>query len=169
MYKDTPVNHEEVEKQMELLGLTSVGKASIREIKRLIDNIETATGERYVRMEMGIPGLPPSQIGVEAEITALKEGVAAIYPDIDGIIPLKNEIARFVKLFMNTEVTPRACIPTVGSMQGSFAAFMTLTRMYPQKDTILFLDPGFPVHKQQCRVLGIPHDSFDVYDFRVRN
>ena len=166
MREDTPINFAEVEKQIELMNLTSVGKSSIREIKRLVDNIEEATGERYVRMEMGIPGLPPAQIGVDAEIEALRKGVAAIYPDIDGIKPLKNEIARFVKLFMNTTVSPKSCIPTVGSMQGSFAAFTTLTRMYPGKDTILFLDPGFPVHKQQCRVQGIPVDSFDVYNYR---
>ncbi len=166
MRKDTPINFAEVEKQIELMNLDSVGKSSIRLVKRLVDNIEEATGERYVRMEMGIPGLPPSKIGVEAEIEALQKGVAAIYPDIDGIKPLKNEIARFVKLFMNTTVSPKSCIPTVGSMQGSFAAFATLTRMYPGKDTILFLDPGFPVHKQQCRVQGIPFDAFDVYNYR---
>jgi aspartate/methionine/tyrosine aminotransferase len=166
MREDTPINFAEVEKQIELMNLTSVGKSSIREIKRLVDNIEEATGEHYVRMEMGIPGLPPAQIGVDAEIEALRKGVAAIYPDIDGIKPLKNEIARFVKLFMNTTVSPKSCIPTVGSMQGSFAAFTTLTRMYPGMDTILFLDPGFPVHKQQCRVQGIPFDAFDVYNYR---
>jgi aspartate/methionine/tyrosine aminotransferase len=166
MQKETPVNQQEVDKQIELMGLAGVGKASIREIKRLIDNIEQATGVKYIRMEMGVPGLPSSSIGTEAEIQALKDGVAAIYPDIDGIKPLKNEIARFVKLFMDTEVTPRTCIPTVGSMQGSYAAFMTVSRMYPGKDTILFLDPGFPVHKQQCKVQGIPHESFDVYNYR---
>ncbi len=166
MRKDTPISYDEVQKQIKELNLEDVGRASIREIKRLIDNVEEATGDKYVRMEMGIPGLPAAEIGVEGEIEALRSGVAATYPDIDGIKPLKNEIARFVKLFMNTDVSPRACIPTVGSMQGSFAAFLTTSRMYPGKETILFLDPGFPVHKQQCRVLGIPHDSFDVYNYR---
>jgi len=166
MREDTPIDFKEVQKQIELMSLSNVGTASIREIKRLVDNIENATGERFVRMEMGIPGLPPAQIGVEGEIEALQKGVAAIYPDIDGIKPLKEEISRFVKLFLNTEVSSKGCIPTVGSMQGSYAAFLTLTRMYPAKDTILFLDPGFPVHKQQCKVMGIPFDSFDVYNYR---
>ncbi len=166
MQEDTPIDFQEVKKQIELLNISDVGKASIREIKRLIDNIEMATGQQYIRMEMGIPGLPPSPIGVEAEIEALKAGVAAVYPDIDGIKPLKEEISRFVKLFINAKVSSKGCIPTVGSMQGSFATFMTITRMHAQKDTILFLDPGFPVHKQQCKVLGIKHDSFDVYNYR---
>jgi len=38
--------------------------------------------------------------------------------------------------------------------------------MYLNKDTVLFIDPGFPVHKLQLRVQGIPWESFDVYNFR---
>jgi hypothetical protein len=41
-------------------------------------------------MEMGVPGLAPVQIGVEAEIAALRQGVAAIYPDIFGIRSKKD-------------------------------------------------------------------------------
>lgn len=164
--KDTPIPFDVVKKQIELLGLENVGRASIREIKRLVDLVEEETGQKYVRMEMGIPGLPPAQVGIDAEIEALQSGVAAIYPDIDGIASLKREISRFVKLFMNIDVHPRGCVPTVGSMQGSFAAFLTVTRMYPGKDHILFIDPGFPVHKQQCRVQGVPFESFDVYNYR---
>ncbi len=162
----TPIPAEVVDKYAKQMNLDSVGKASIREIKRLVDLVEAETGERYVRMEMGIPGLEPARVGIDAEIKALNAGVAAIYPDIDGTPGLKKEIARFVKLFMNQDVEPYCCIPTVGSMQGSFAAFMTVTRMDKKKDTILFLDPGFPVHKQQCRVQGVPFDSFDVYNYR---
>lgn len=164
--KDTPIPFKEVKREIENMNLHSVGKASIREIKRLVDNIEAATGMRYIRMEMGIPGLPPTAIGVEAEVAALKKGVAAIYPDIDGLSELKSEISRFVKLFMNVNVQPRGCVPTVGSMQGSFASFITTSRLNRGKDTILFIDPGFPVHKQQCRVMGTPFDSFDVYNYR---
>jgi aspartate/methionine/tyrosine aminotransferase len=164
--QDTPIPFEIVQEEIRKMNLASLGKASIREIKRLVDNIEAACGQKYIRMEMGIPGLPPTQIGVDAEIEALKKGVAAIYPDIDGIAPLKKEISRFVKLFMNIDVDPRSCMPTVGSMQGSFASFITTTRMYAGKDTVLFIDPGFPVHKQQCKVLGIPFESFDVYEYR---
>ncbi len=164
--KDTPINYEIVKRKIEESQLESVGKATIRDIKRLVDQIEAETGERFIRMEMGIPGLPPNQIGVEAEIEALKSGVAAIYPDIFGIAPLKKEISRFVKLFLNIDVSPEACVPTVGSMQGGFATFMTISRMNKDKDTTLFIDPGFPVHKQQHKVLGVKFEAFDVYDYR---
>lgn len=163
---DTPINYKIVKRNIEESNIGNLSKATIREIKKLIDEIEKATGEKYIRMEMGIPGLPPAKVGVDAEITALKKGVASKYPDIQGIPELKKESSRFVKLFLDVDVDPEGCIPTVGSMQGSFAAFITLNRMYKEKDVILFLDPGFPVHTQQLKVLGQKWETFDVYDYR---
>ena len=94
---------------------------------------------------MGVPGLASPEIGINAEIKALRSGVSSKYPMIDGVVPLKNEISRFVKYFLNIDVNPKGCIPTVGSMQGGFAAFLMLTKIDPVKDTVLFIDPGFPV------------------------
>jgi aspartate/methionine/tyrosine aminotransferase len=164
--KDTPIKREIVDKLIKENNINDIGKASIRVIKKLVDDIEKESGEKFVRMEMGVPGLPPAQIGVNAEIEALKQGVAAIYPDIHGIPELKYEISRFVKLFLDIDVNPMGCIPTVGSMQGGFAAFLLINNLFKGKDTTLFLDPGFPVHKQQHRVLDIKFESFDVYNYR---
>ncbi|MGM0648868.1 MAG: aminotransferase class I/II-fold pyridoxal phosphate-dependent enzyme [Bacteroidota bacterium] len=166
MKKETPIKSSVVDKYLAQNNIESVGKASIREIKKLVDDIEKDSGERFVRMEMGIPGLPAAEVGINAEIKALKSGVASIYPDIQGIPELKTEMSRFVKNFLNVDVAPEHCLPTVGSMQGGFAAFMTTTRRQKGKDTVLFIDPGFPVQKMQCKVLGIPFETFDVYDYR---
>ncbi len=164
--KNTPINYEIVARKIKESRIENIGRASIRELKKLVDEIEAETGEKFIRMEMGIPGLPAAEIGVQAEIEALKTGIANTYPDIQGIPQLKTEASRFVKLFLNIDVDPEGCIPTVGSMQGSFGTFITTSRMYKEKDTILFLDPGFPVHKQQLKVLGQKWESFDVYDYR---
>lgn len=164
--KNTPINREIVDRLIKKNKINDLGKASIRVIKKLVDDIEQESGEKFVRMEMGVPGLPPAQIGVNAEIEALKQGVAAIYPDIHGIPELKNEISRFVKLFLDVDVDPMGCVPTVGSMQGGFAAFLLINNLFKGKDTTLFIDPGFPVHKQQHRVLDIKFESFDVYNYR---
>jgi aspartate/methionine/tyrosine aminotransferase len=146
--------------------IKSVGAASIREVKKIIDDVEGATGEKFIRMEMGIPGLPSTQIGLDAQIQALKDGVAAKYPDIYGTKELKHQTALFVKNFININVPDDCCVPTVGSMQGGFASFLTLSRMNPAKSKVLFIDPGFPVQKSQCRILGIETEHFDVYDYR---
>jgi len=164
--KDTPINSEVVSRHVAESKIRNIGTASIREIKRLINGIEKETGEKFIRMEMGVPGLPPSQIGVQAEIEALQRGVAAIYPDIEGTPVLKEEASRFAKLFLDIDVDPANCVPTVGSMQGGFAAFLTLSKLSKEKDTTLFIDPGFPVHRQQQIVLGMKYESFDVYEYR---
>jgi aspartate/methionine/tyrosine aminotransferase len=164
--KSTPIDFEIVERKLAETRIGDLGIASIREIKRLIDMIEKDSGQRYIRMEMGIPGLAPVQIGIEAEKMALDMGIPAIYPDIYGRAELKKEISRFVKLFLNIDVNTDGCIPTVGSMQGSFASFMTLNRMHKDRGQTLLINPGFPVHMQQLRILGIETLTFDVYNYR---
>jgi aspartate/methionine/tyrosine aminotransferase len=162
----SPFDKKVVDEKIKELRISDAGKASIREIVALVNLVEEATGQKYIRMEMGVPGLPPTQIGVEAEIDALQKGVAAIYPMVDGIKPVKAEGARFVKNFLNIDVSPAGCIPTVGSMQGTFAAFMAAANAVKGKDTTLFIDPGFPVQKQQMQVLGQKFETFDVFHYR---
>ena len=166
MMSNTPIPPLVVEEKIAALEVEEIGHASIREIVQLVSSIEAATGIKYIRMEMGIPGLPPSQVGVEAEIAALRNNVASLYPQIDGIPVLKSEASRFVKMFMDVEVSPQGCIPTVGSMEGSYAAFLVTAAREKERDTALFIDPGFPVQKQQMLVMNQKYISFDVFDFR---
>jgi len=147
-------------------GLKDPGKASIREIVNLVNLLEKKTGIKFIRMDMGVPGLPSPDIAVTAEINALQNGVASRYPAIEGVAELKMEASRFVNLFLDVEVSPAGCLPTCGSMQASFICFLTLNRIYPDRQATLFIDPGFPVHTQQIQVLGHKMYSFDIYDFR---
>lgn len=164
--KNTTVNPEIVKKYIDQLQIKDLGRASIREIVGLVNFIEEESQTRFIRMEMGVPGLPPAKYGVEAEIKALESGVASIYPMMDGIKPLKYEASRFIKLFMDVDVDPASCIPTCGSMQGTYAAFLVAGNVDAKKDTTLFIDPGFPVQKQQMTVMGHKFESFDVFAFR---
>lgn len=164
--KETPINYDVVTRHLLESRIRSIGSATIREIKRLISGIEKETGEKFIRMEMGVPGLEPTAIGVQAEIDALKRGVAAIYPDIEGIPALREEASRFARLFLDISVDPAHIVATVGSMQGGFASFLTLSRLHKERDTTLFIDPGFPVHRQQHVVMGMKYEGFDVYNYR---
>jgi aspartate/methionine/tyrosine aminotransferase len=160
------ISKEKVDQEIAKLKISDLGNATIREIVALVNAVEARTGIRYIRMEMGIPGLPPAKVGVEAEIEALKRGVASIYPMVDGVKELKQEASRFIKKFMGIELDPRGCIPTVGVMQGSYIAFMAAGNADVKKDTVLFIDPGFPVQKQQMMVMGMKYANFDVFDYR---
>ncbi|TCN64725.1 aspartate/methionine/tyrosine aminotransferase [Acetobacteroides hydrogenigenes] len=162
----TPIDIETVDRLKRESGIANVGKSSIRELVKLVVQIEKATNSQFVKMEMGVPGLATPAIAIEAEIEALRSGVTAVYPSIEGIDPLKKEMSRFVKNFLNVEVREEGCIPTVGSMQGGMAAFMVANRCDKAKDTVLFIDPGFPVQKNQLRMLGMKYETFDVYNYR---
>jgi len=161
-----PVAQEIVEKYISHLRIKDLGKASIREIVALINYIEEESKVKFIRMEMGVPGLPAAKVGVEAEIKALQSGVASVYPMMDGIKPLKYEASRFIKTFMDVTVDPQSCIPTSGAMQGTFAALLVAGNVDKHKDTTLFIDPGFPVQKQQMVVMGHKFDTFDIFDYR---
>jgi aspartate/methionine/tyrosine aminotransferase len=147
-------------------GIPALGSASIREISHLVDLIEAKTGIRFVRMEMGVPGLPAPSVAIEAEIKALKSGMASLYPEISGIPTLKEEASRFIRLFLNVSISREGCIPTVGSMMGGMVSFLVANRNDRSKEGTLFIDPGFPVQKQQVKMIGHDYHSFDVYNFR---
>ena len=157
-----------VEAIMAQCGVDNLDNASIRDTVKIANLLEKATGEKFIRMEMGVPGLSPSRIGTEAEIQALQQGVAQFYPMLEGYPQLSEEASRFVKNFMDIDIRPESIIPTVGAMQASYVAFMALTECYQEKDTILFIDPGFPVQKTQLEVIGKPYITFDIYEYRGR-
>ncbi len=162
----TIIDPEIVKSTLRHKNITDLDHSTIREVVTIVNEIEERTGEKFIRMEMGVPSLPPSTIAINGEIQALKNGVASKYPMLEGVQTFKNEASRFVKAFMNLDVYPAGCIPTVGSMQGSYALFMGISQIWPSKDTILFIDPGFPVQKIQLGVLDIKFETFDVFHYR---
>lgn len=151
---------------LQSMHIPSAGEATIRQTVAIAEELERITGQQFVHLEMGSPGLPASRIGIEAQKEALDEGVASKYPNIAGIQPLKTEASRFIKAFLNIDVRPEGCVPTVGSMMGTFASFIITTHLDKEKDTILFINPGFSVQPLQAKVLGYKRESFDVYDCR---
>ncbi|MGI6814499.1 aminotransferase class I/II-fold pyridoxal phosphate-dependent enzyme [Bacteroides sp. KG123] len=164
--KNTPIERQLVNKTIEDFHIADFAKATIREVKAIAAKVETISGMEFIKMEMGVPGLPPSEIGVKAEIEALEHGIASLYPDINGLPSLKKEASCFIKAFINVEVAVEGCVPVTGSMQGTFASFLTCCQCDEKKDTILFIDPGFPVQKQQLLVMGHKFETFDVYEYR---
>lgn len=163
----TPISSELVQQSMDELHIKEIGKATIRQMVGLSQLVEQKTGQRFIHFEMGSPGLPACEVGIEAEKQALDSGVASIYPNIAGVPELKNAASRFVKAFLDVDVAPEGCIPTVGSMMGSFSMFLTTVHSrLPERDTVLFINPGFPIQPFQVKMLGFQQESFDVYDYR---
>ena len=163
---NTPLDYNIVTETIVSMQLGDFSGATIRDIAMLAGKLEQKTGQPFIHLEMGVPGLKPSQIGIDAEKKALDDGCAAIYPPNAGVDRLKQAASKFIKAFIGIDLQPQGCIATVGSMQGTFAVFTTLHLAMPERDTILFIHPGFPVQTDQCKVIGLKSMGLDIHDYR---
>lgn len=147
-------------------NVADLSNATIGEVLLVAQYLEKKTGIPFIRMDQGSPGLPINKYGVEAEKKALDSGIGSQYPAAAGVPELKDAASRFVKAFIDVDITPRSCVPTTGSVAASFGSFIACTQRIPGKDKVLFIDPGFPIQKSQLRVLGIDWKMFDIYSYR---
>lgn len=148
------------------MGIENIAQATIRQCVAVSSALEEQTGETFIHLEIGSPSIPASEIGVEAQIDALRRGVASVYPNISGEPVLKETASQFIKAFIDLDIDPKGIIPTVGSMQGCYNLLLECSQLNPKKDTILYIDPGFPVQHTQAEVLGIKSEGFDIYEYR---
>lgn len=85
-----PLDIDRMESVVRRLSIMDLSSATIRQICALAASLENEAQERMVHLEIGNPGLDAENIGVEAEIGALRRGVANKYPNISGIPELKK-------------------------------------------------------------------------------
>lgn len=161
-----PLNDQQLQQALALAGVTDLSVATIRQICSVSAALSEMAHEPFVRLELGNPGLPPAQIGVDAECDALQRGIANQYPDIAGYKPMKDNGSLFLKAFLNVDIDPYNVIPTVGSMQGSYTITKLLSDIDPKRDTMLMLYPGFPPQTLQARMCGMKVAAFDIYSHR---
>ena len=157
-----PVDNEVLDGILRRLEIPEISSATIRQICAVAAELEKEAGEKCVHLEIGNPGLPAEEIGIESECKALRSGVANRYPDISGIPELKKAGKRFLKAFLNIDVEEKGIVPTVGSMQGSFTLMLLLKQRLAEKDTLLLINPGFPAQRHQAKLLGMRTQAFDI-------
>lgn len=104
-----PVSTDMFQQALDMMNIPNIASATIRQIMALATHLQEPLGEEFVHLEMGNPGLPAAQAGIEAEREALANGVANMYPNIAGIKPLKEAGSEFLKAFFDIEI-PRAAL-----------------------------------------------------------
>lgn len=156
----------QIRQACDALKISNLADATIGEIVLLSNYLHEHTGIPFIRMDQGSPGLPPNKYGIAAEKRALDSGIGAKYPPAGGVPELKDAASRFIKAFLDVDITPRSCVPTTGSVAASFGSFAAVCGRIPGKDKVLFVDPGFSVQKDQLRILGLGWRSFDIYNYR---
>ena len=161
-----PIPRNVIDDVLRRLDIADIGRTTIRQCVNVASELERLSDERFVHLEFGIPGLPACRIGLEAQKKALDSGDASVYSPAGGIKELKENGSRFVKAFVGVDVSPKGIVPTVGSMQGCYNLLLECVQMNPEKDTVVYLNPGFPSHYVQAKVLGFKTRMFDLYDYR---
>ena len=147
-----PLSRKELESAMGKLGINDIADATIRQISALASFLEEQAGEKMIHLE------------TEREV--LRRGIANQYPNIAGVPRLKENGSRFLKAFLDIDVPSEYIIPTVGSMQGGYALMLLLAHRDAKRDTMLFINPGFPAQRYQAKILGLKEASFDIYSYR---
>lgn len=161
-----PISREDIAEVLKRLDISDIGRTTIRQCVNVSNELEKISGERFVHLEFGIPGIPACRVGIEAQKRALDSGSASIYPPACGIRELKENASRFIKAFVGVDISPEGIIPTAGSMQGCYNLLLECLQMNPAKDTLVYLNPGFPSHYTQAKVLGANVRSIDLCDCR---
>ncbi|MDY6277918.1 MAG: pyridoxal phosphate-dependent aminotransferase [Bacteroidales bacterium] len=161
-----PISKETISRVLREADIADVSRASIRQNVVVGMELERITGESFIHLEQGVPGISACQIGIDAQKKALDDGIASVYPIISGLPVLKENASEFVKAFIDVDIAPKGIVPTVGSMQASFNLVLECSQLDPKKDTILYICPGFSAHGRQPDVLGIKNEIFDIYEYR---
>ncbi len=161
-----PISRQTVDEVLQRLDIVDIVRTTIRQCVNVSHELEWISGEKFVHLEFGIPGMNACKVGLDAQKEALDNGAASVYPPSCGIHELKENGSRFIKAFVGVEISPEGIVPTVGSMQGCYNLLLECIQMNPKKDTVVYLNPGFPSHYVQAKVLGIKTRMFDLYDFR---
>ena len=68
MSKNALISPEVVKQTIDKYNIVDFSKATIREVVAITNELEAHSDLPFIRMEMGVPGLRPSEIGTMAEI-----------------------------------------------------------------------------------------------------
>jgi aspartate/methionine/tyrosine aminotransferase len=161
-----PVNKDIFQRAKDRLGIVNLSTTTIHRVCALAAALEAESDEQFVHLELSNPALPASTVGVSAECNALRHGVAGIYPNVDGLPTLKHAASRFFKLFLGITLPNHCFVPIAGAIQGSYTILTLLKQAYPDKNTVVFICPGFTSQITQARILGFKTELIDMYDCR---
>ena len=92
-----PIDRNNLAEVLDQLGISDISYSTIRQAGSIARCLESSIDTEFLHLEMGIPGLPPAKVGVEAEKAALDAGVASIYPNMMGTPELKKQASRSLK------------------------------------------------------------------------
>ena len=69
-----PIKESSLASVLKRMNISDISCATIRQSGEIARTLERELGVEFLHLEMGIPGLPPAEVGVEAECLSEHEG-----------------------------------------------------------------------------------------------
>jgi aspartate aminotransferase len=123
-------------------------------------------GVKVIHLEIGEPDFATPGNIVAAACSALEKGHTR-YANSQGIVPLRDEIARYTEKTRGISVDPARIVVTPGAKPIIFYAILSLLE---EGDEAIYPDPGFPIYKSMIDFSGakaVPVPLREELDFRL--
>ncbi len=123
-------------------------------------------GNKVIHLELGEPDFNTPANITQAGIDALIRGETH-YAQPLGILPLKEEISKYVKKYKGVEANPGNVIVTPGAKPILFYTFLTFVK---PGDEVIIPNPGFPIYSVLIKYMGaipIPLRTTEENKFRM--
>ncbi len=125
-----------------------------------------ALGRKVVHLEIGEPDFATPAHVVEAGCSALKKGHTR-YANSQGLMALRQEIARYTQRTRGIEIDPSRVVVTPGAKP---IIFFTILSLLEAGDEAIYPNPGFPIYQSMINYSGakaVPIPLREELDFRL--
>lgn len=109
-----------------------------------------AEGKHIIHLEIGEPDFPTPDNISQAAIKAIQAGDTHYTPS-NGILPLRESIARYMSRTRGIEFHPDEVVMTPGGKPIMFYAIIALV---DEGDEVIYPNPGFPIYESMIKFMG---------------
>ncbi|MDD2371011.1 MAG: pyridoxal phosphate-dependent aminotransferase [Firmicutes bacterium] len=123
-------------------------------------------GNKVIHLELGEPDFNTPTNITQAGIDAMQRGESH-YAQPLGILPLKEEITRYVKKYKGVITNPGNVVVTPGAKPILFYTFLTFVK---PGDEVIIPNPGFPIYSVLTKYMGatpVPLKATEDNKFRI--
>lgn len=128
---------------------------NVEDFWQAIDHLENTTGAQFIRMDFGVPGLRTLPNCIDVQKSNISNGITArAYPPHIGTESLRREMSVFINDRTHLRFTKNNLFATCGGTQALYVAQALAIGIQNNKDSILYLTPGYPPMLSQGKSLG---------------
>lgn len=109
-----------------------------------------AEGKHIIHLEIGEPDFPTPENIVQAAAKSLQGGDTHYTPS-NGILPLRETIARYMSRTRGLDFTADEVVMTPG---GKPIMFFAIIALVDEGDEVIYPNPGFPIYESMIKFMG---------------